>query len=209
MARITDRQVRRLWRSLDDGQTLTCAAMMSGMDRHSARRYRDMKMLPSDSRQPHDWRTRSDPFADVWPQVVEQLEREPRLQPKTLFAWLQERHPGRFAEGQLRTLQRRVKVWQATAGPAKEVYFEQVHEPGRLCASDFTHMSSLNVTIAGQPFTHLVYHFVLTYSNWESVQVCFAESFESLSTGLQKALWELKGAPARHRSDRMSGARTC
>jgi len=26
-------------------------------------------------------------------------------------------------------------------------------------------MTSLNVTLAGQPFDHMVYHFVLTYSN--------------------------------------------
>jgi hypothetical protein len=41
-----------------------------------------------------------------------------------------------------------------------------------LGASDFTHMTSLGVTIAGQPFEHLVYHFVLTYSNWESATIC-------------------------------------
>jgi hypothetical protein len=40
-----------------------------------------------------------------------------------------------------------------------------------LCASDFTHMKSLAVTIGSQPFDHLVYHFVLTYSNWESVTI--------------------------------------
>ena len=52
----------------------------------------------------------------------------------------------------------------------------------------------------------MYYHFVLTYSNWESVTVCFSESFESLSEGLQNALWELGGVPVRHRSDRMSAA---
>jgi len=67
-------------------------------------------------------------------------------------------------------------------------------------------MTSLNVTIEGQRFEHLVYHFVLTYSNWETVTVCFSESFEALSEGLQNALWELGGVPARHRSDRMSSA---
>ncbi len=39
-----------------------------------------------------------------------------------------------------------------------------------------------------------MYHFVLTYSNWETGTVCFAESYESLSEGLQNALWELGGA---------------
>jgi hypothetical protein len=91
-------------------------------------------------------------------------------------------------------------------GPPKEVYFGQVHEPGRLCASDFTHMTSLGVTIAGQPLAHLVYHFVLTYSNWESATICWSESFESLSEGLQNALWELGGVPQRHRTDRLSTA---
>jgi len=67
-------------------------------------------------------------------------------------------------------------------------------------------MSSLGVTIQGQPFSHMVYHFVLTYSNWETVTVCFSESFEAFSEGLQNALWELGGVPPRHRSERMSSA---
>ena len=37
--------------------------------------------------------------------------------------------------------------------------------------------------------THMVYHVVLTYSNWEWINVCFSESFESLSEGIQGALW--------------------
>ena len=112
----------------------------------------------------------------------------------------------RFENGQLRTLQRRVRQWAATSGPPKEVFFTQIHHPGRLAASDFTHMMSLGVTIGGQPFDHMVHHFVLTYSNWETASICFSESFESLSDGLQQALWELGGAPQRHRSDRMSAA---
>ena len=67
-------------------------------------------------------------------------------------------------------------------------------------------MTSLDVTLGGQPFDHMVYHFVLTYSNWETVSICFSESFESLSDGLQQALWELGGVPQRHRTDRMSAA---
>ena len=166
-----------------------------------------MKRLPSEKPdQPRDWRTRPDPFAEVWPEVAEQLALAPGLRAKTLWGWLQQRYSGRFSEGQLRTLQRRIKDWRATQGPGQEVYFSQVHHPGRLCASDFTHMDSLNITIGGQRFDHLVYHFVLTYSNWESVTICFSESFESLSVGLQNAVWDLGGVPQRHRSDRMSAA---
>jgi hypothetical protein len=51
-----------------------------------------------------------------------------------------------------------------------------------------------------------VYHFVLTYSNWESVRVCFSESFESLSEGLQHALWGLGGVPVAHRTDCLTTA---
>jgi hypothetical protein len=117
--------------------------------------------------------------------VKEKLEINPGLEAKTLFEDLQRRYPGQFADGQLRTLQRRVKVWRALEGPPKEVFFAQVHKPGELCQSDFTHMNSLGVTIQGQPFDHLIYHFVLSYSNWETGTICFSESLESLSEGLR------------------------
>jgi hypothetical protein len=205
MAIVTDRQVRCLRTLLRSNVPLVLAAMKVGMDRKTARKYRDQAKLPGELKTwPHTWRTREDPFADVWEEVREQLELSSELQAKTLFEWLQRRHPGRFKNGQLRTLQRRVHLWRATFGPPKEVFFTQVHHPGRLGASDFTHMTSLGVTLAGQPFDHMVYHFVLTYSNWETASICFSESFESLAEGLQRALWELGGVPQRHRTDRMS-----
>lgn len=67
-------------------------------------------------------------------------------------------------------------------------------------------MNMLGVTIASRRFEYLVYHFVLTYSNRESVTICPSESFESLSEGLQNALWQLGGVPRRHRSDSLSAA---
>jgi hypothetical protein len=103
-------------------------------------------------------------------------------------------------------LQKRIKGWRATAGPAKEVFFPQEHHPGRLCASDFCHLTSLGVMIAGRAFPHLLYHFVLTYSNWETGSLCFSESLESLSEGLQAALFEVGGVPQRHRTDSLSAA---
>ena len=67
-------------------------------------------------------------------------------------------------------------------------------------------LCSLSVTIAGQPFQHLLFHFVLTYSNWEDATICYSESFESLSFGLQNA-WEcLGGVAAWHQTDRMTAA---
>ena len=95
---------------------------------------------------------------------------------------------------------------EATEGPGQEVYFVQEHRAGEVCASDFTHMAELGVTIGGERFPHMIYHFVLTYSNWETGIICHAESFASLSEGLQKALWELGGVPVFHRTDRMTAA---
>ncbi len=130
----------------------------------------------------------------------------PGVEAKTLFEYFQRRYPGEFADGQLRTLQRRIKIWRAVEGPSKEVFFSQIHRPGELGQSDFTHMNKLGVTISGVPFDHMIYHFVLTYSNWEAGTICFSESFESLSQGLQNALWELGGVPEKHRTDCLTTA---
>ena len=187
-------------------KTLAVAAAKAGMDEKTARKYLRSGKLPSETKAPHTWRTRKDPFADVWEEVRAKLEVNPGLEAKTLFEDLQRRYPGRFQDGQLRTMQRRVKRWRALEGPPKEVFFPQEHEPGVLSQSDFTHLTGLGVTIQGQPFEHLLYHFVLTYSNWETGTVCFSESFESLSEGLQRALFELGGVPKAHRTDQLSAA---
>src|SRR5271154_7537443 len=203
MARITDAQVKELRRQLLSSSSLQRAALKTGMDRKSAAKYREGKM-PRERRAARTWRTRLDPLSAVWPELRAELERAPGLQALTLLTWLQERYPGKYGNELLRTLQRRVRQWRALAGPAKEVFFRQVHEPGRLGSSDFTYMNGLAVTIQGQRFEHMVYHFVLTYSNWEHVTICFSESFASLSDGLQNALWALGGVPKRHRTDRMT-----
>lgn len=203
---VTNEQIRRLRKLMQTEKRLVTAAAKAGMDPRTARKYLGMGKLPSEVKVEHSWRTRPDPFGQVWAEVRAQLEVNPGLQARTLFEYLQRRYPGKFADGQLRTLQRRVKQWRAMEGPAKEVYFPQVHQPGVLCQSDFTYMNQLGITIGGQAFDHLVYHFVLPYSNWETGTVCYSESFESLSEGLQNALWELGGVPQAHRTDRLSAA---
>ncbi|MFO8034275.1 MAG: IS21 family transposase [Candidatus Bipolaricaulota bacterium] len=189
-----------------EGITKETAAAMAGMDPKTARKYRKAGKLPSEMKKPHRWRTHKDPFEEVWPWCEQQLELSPNLQATTLFRALQRRHPGEFQDGQVRTLQRRLRKWRATAGPPREVYFSQVHEPGKLCASDFSDMTSLGVSIGGRPFPHMLYHFTLTYSNWEWATVCFSETMEALSEGVQTALWTLGGVPQAHRSDQLSAA---
>ena len=99
-----------------------------------------------------------------------------------------------------------MKRWRVTDGPSKEVFFPQDYRPGQLGPSDFTHLTKLRVLIRGEAFPHLLHHFVLPYSNWETGTICFSESYESYSEGLQKALWELDGVPVAHQSDRLSAA---
>jgi hypothetical protein len=67
-------------------------------------------------------------------------------------------------------------------------------------------MNALGITICGEPFDHLIYHFILTYSNWETGSVCFSESFETVSHGLQSAPWMLGGVPEIHQTDRLTAA---
>ena len=154
---INDQQVKKLRSDLNGGMRLAAAALRSGMSEKTARKYRNMNQLPSEAQLPHHWRTRIDPFESVWDEIQQQLQQSPGLQAKTIFESLHRQYPGRFQDGQLRTLQRRIKQWRATEGPAKEIYFEQVHHPGDLCASDYTRMGSLGITIAGQPFEHLLW----------------------------------------------------
>ncbi len=140
---ITDPQVRKL-RLEQQGTGKERAALKGGMDPKTARKYRRLGKLPSEvKRTDRNWRTRTDSFAEVWPDILDLLRLNPELEAKTLFADLQRRFPGRFAAGQLRTLQRRCQRWE---GSPKEVFFAQVHYPGRLCASDFTHCTKLAVT---------------------------------------------------------------
>ena len=180
----TDQQVRLLMTLINKGLALGTAAAKAGMSEGTARKFRRSGKLPSELRVAHTWRTRPDPFEEVWPEVVELLEQDEGLQAKTVFDELVRRYPSRFQAGQLRTLQRRFRDWRALRGEAREVYFAQAHLPGEQSQSDFTDMRSLGVTIAGVSFEHLVYHFVLTYSNWESVSLCYTETFEALSEGL-------------------------
>src|SRR6266700_2446832 len=107
----------------------------------------------------------------------------------------------------LRSLQRRVAHWRATEGPERELIFRQEHPPGLQALSDFTDGGGLGVTLGGEPFRHLLYHFWLAFSGWQYVKaICGGESFTALTEGVQEALWQLGGVPRTHRTDRLSAA---
>ena len=145
-----------------------------------------------------DWKwrqTHKDVFADIWPVVEEMLHKEPGLQGQTLMQWLIDLDEEKYCWTQLRTLQRRIRKWRALKGPDQEVIFPQRHIPGKQSQSDWTHCNELGVTIGGQPFQHMLFHFMLVYSRWETAFISHSESFESLTMGYAKATAEL-GATA-------------
>jgi len=202
----TDAQVRKLMTEIQKTNRVAVSGLRAGMDRKTARKYLSLKKLPSELRKPRTWRTRADPFEAVWEELVQRLVDAPELEAKTLFEDLLERFPGKFQPGQLRTLQRRIRQWRATKGPEKRVFFSQQHRPGEAAQTDFTDMNSLNITIEGEAFDHLVSHFVLPYSNWECVKPCLSESMPALKAGIQKAVFMLGRAPMFHQTDHSTAA---
>lgn len=199
------KQVGRLMKELTENETLERAALKSGMSEGTARRYRKGARRKG-SRPARSYRTRTDPFASVWAEIVAMLEIAPGLEAKTILERLCERPQSEFRVGQLRTLQRRMRIWRAQHGPEKEVFFPQEHRPGEYAQSDFTSMNDLEITIEGERFEHLVYHFMLPYSRWETGMICFSETFEALIAGFQRSVGELGRVPHRHRTDNLSAA---
>jgi hypothetical protein len=205
---VTDAQVRLLRRKIMEKKTQEMAAAAAGMSVRAARQWQ-RGPLPSELKKPRNWRTRIDPFSEAWEkEVVPLLARDAAgvLQATTVLDVLEERTPGRFGHGQLRTLQRRIRDWRALHGPVKEVFFEQQHVPGREAAVDFTHATDLGVTIAGRSLRHLLFQLVLSFSGWRWVTLAFGETFEALVAGVQGALWELGGVTEVLRSDNLSAA---
>ena len=89
---VTDEQVRLL-RKKRMNTTLESAAAAAGMSERTARKWANGP-LPSQTKRSRDWRTREDPFAEVWTSDIEPLLRsdeEGKLEAKTVMAELMRR----------------------------------------------------------------------------------------------------------------------
>ena len=87
---VTDRQVRLLRQKLREGKSQEAAAAAAGMSVRSARKWRDGE-LPDQVVRPRHWRTRKDPFSDVWDrEIVPLLESDTDrdLQATTIMEFL-------------------------------------------------------------------------------------------------------------------------
>jgi hypothetical protein len=205
---ITDRQVRRYMDFKRQGSSQAVAAAKAGFSERTARRIDHDPLMPSQRPRRERRRTRLDPLEGVWDSdIVPLLRAIPHLRATTVLEELRRQYPDRFDDGVLRTLQRRIAHWRAIEGPERDLIFRQDHPPGFQALSDFTDAATLEVTIAGKPFSHLLYHFWLAFSGWQYVKVIQGgESFTALTEGLQEALWQLGAVPQTHRTDRLSAA---
>jgi hypothetical protein len=205
---VTNEQVVILMKELSKGVQLAAASAKAGMTRQTGAKYRRLGRLPSELTVARTWRTRDNPFAEVWSEVEEKLRGDEGLQAKTLFDWLVERYPRRWEPGQLRTLQRHIRHWRVVSGKAsaQELFFPQRHRAGEAMQVDFTHTGELELTLSRAPYAPLLCHPILPYSGWEWATVCQSESILSLRAGIQEAVFRLGGVTEWCQTDNSTGA---
>jgi hypothetical protein len=183
------------------------AAAKSGMSAKTARKYLSSNKLPSETLNSRHWKTRTNVFTENWSEIEDMLSKSPKLQAKTILSYLISKDStNKFNNTHERTLYRLIRNWRATNGKEKPVIFSQELKPGKQSQSDYTVMNDLEITIAGQQFDHMLFHFMLTYSRWEYVDICYSESFESLSKGYDEAVWTLGFVAPEHRTDNLTAA---
>jgi hypothetical protein len=85
--------------------------------------------------------------------------------------------------------------------------FPMAYQPGEFAFCDFTRLKRVAITLRGEPFHHLLFHYRLAWSGWAYGQVIHGgESFVALAEGLQNALAACGGVPHELRTDRLSAA---
>ena len=187
--------------------TQETAAAKASMTAKTGRKYEKSGLLPSQSKQVRQYKTRIDPFARHEDYIKKMYLKSPTFHAKTILQHLITIFPEEnYKMSQLRTLERRIEPLRVLYGANKEIYFPQELKPGIQSQSDWTRMNSLGITINGDEFKHLLFHFMLPYSCWESVYICYSESFDSLANGYQKAVTELGKVPRQHKTDNSSTA---
>ena len=203
---ITNQQYRYYMQLRKLGQTQVISAAKAGICERSGRTLEKQGHLPSQRLKKRGRKCGEHMFSEIWSsEIVPLLQKTPALSAVVIFEQLQDLYPKRYEAKNLRTFQRLVRHWRAVHGEEKAVIFRQVHIPGLQGLSDFTSLKTLTMTLKGQVFDHLLYHFRLAYSCWSYIKVVQGgESFSALSQGLQAAFHRLGGCPAEHRTDSLS-----
>lgn len=202
----TDAQIRIAMSERKKGRTQQQAAVSANLaSRKTVAKYEQVNQFPSQMRQVRTYRTREDPFVADWPTIKQMLTDAPELEAKAVFEWLCEKHPRRYKQSQVRTLQRRFATWRAVH-KQQTATLEQVREPGKMLQVDGTWMTKLDVTVKGVPFKHILIHCVLPYSNWEWGRVAQSESLGAVQDSLSSTLSKLGYVPEIVQTDNSSAA---
>ncbi len=200
---INKKQVIKLMKEIQKG-TLEKASLKVGVSQKTARKYIKQKRLPNQQKKASP--CHPNPFEAHWDKVTGMLETSPELEAQTILSYLAEMYPEHYRLNQIRSLQRRLRDWRAHHGANKPVIFRQNLKPGRQSQSDWTHMSDLKITIGGHSFPHLLFHFMLPYSQFETIMVCDTESFATLTKGFEQGVLEIGGVASEHRTDNLTAA---
>ncbi len=112
-----------------DGTTTSDTVFALPTGTRQRRKYRRSEK----SKGPRSYRTRPDPFEAVWNEVCVWLTTQPERNGRSVFDELQQRYPGQFTDGQIRTLQRHIQVWRARTVLtfADDGWFDDVGETGQ------------------------------------------------------------------------------
>src|SRR5258706_11314101 len=140
-----DGEIKLLLDERSKGTKQKLAAARAGVSERTARKYEQAGKLPSQMKRTRTHRTRDDPFVGDWPWVEAQIRDDPALQTKTLFALLCATFPGRYQEGQLRTLQRHVQAWRGPPRPGEGSKFSQRDRPRRMAQCQLPPTKALGV----------------------------------------------------------------
>jgi transposase len=197
-------QVTLYMNTRKQGKSQAEAAARTGISERTARR---IESAPHQPVEPRTYKTRKDPLDNVWESELEpMLRQQSGLLPITLFEHLQDRYPGQYDKVH-RTLQRRIKQWNALHGRDQAVMFRQQQRPGQQALVDFTVLKGIAILIAGVVLSFRLFHFRLAYSKWSYLKVIQGgESYTALAEGTAEALRRLGAVPAELRTDSLSAA---
>ena len=192
-------------RSFDSEPNYTRCAKECHVDPKTVHKYIDKDLVPKCPAQ-REYRTRTAPLEEYWPEIKGLLEIDSKLKPYAVLEFLLDKYPTKFDPSWRRTLERRMGRWAIEKQIARDVTCSQVHQPGDVLAFDFTDMDSLSITVASAPWSGLLFHATLTHSNWEYAELCLSESYEAVVSGVQNAFLKLGGVTRRLRCDSLTAA---
>jgi transposase len=147
---ITNKQYQRLIREYQTTGKVVVSAMRADVCPQTARKYIKAAQALSQLQAPHTWRTRPNPLAKIWEEVVEMLREAPGSEAKTLFEYFLARPDSGLEKSHMRTFYRRVRHWRLTESPERDVLYAQEQQTGRLLHFDRIHPMDLPVTSAGE-----------------------------------------------------------